>query len=98
MDCLDILDVGLLLPYLLSSESDHGRSTTNFLRYPLLIVGYLLLQLEAIISIVPMVSVKFAILIFVPLEGLGLDFLRPLHKLFIFDLHEHLSYRSIERR
>ena len=61
-------------------------------------VGYLLIQLEIIFSIVPMVSMKLVILIFVPLEGFDLDFPRPLHKHFVFDLHKHLSYRSIERR
>ena len=61
-------------------------------------VDYLFLQLEIIFSIVPLVFVKLAILVFVPLEEVGLDFARSLHKLFIFDLHELLSYGSIERR
>ena len=43
-------------------------------------VGYLLLQLETISSIVSMFFMKLAILVFVPLEGFGLDF----PKLFIF--------------
>ena len=61
-------------------------------------VDYLLLQLEIILNIVPMVPVKLAILVFVSLEGVGLDFSWPLTKLFVFDLHEHLGYRSILRR
>ena len=46
----------------------------------------------------PMVLVKLAILVLISLVRVGLDFPRPFHKLFIFYLHEHLSYRSIERR
>ena len=45
----------------------------------------------------PMISVKLAILIFVTLEVVSLDFPWSFHKHFIFDLHKHLSYRGIER-
>ena len=60
-------------------------------------IGYLLLKLKTILSVVPIVSIKLAILIFISLIGAGLDFFRALHKLLIFYFHEHLGYGSIER-
>ena len=61
-------------------------------------VSYLFLKLETILSVVPMILVKLAILILVSLVRVGLNFPGSLHKIFIFDLYEHLSYKSIERR
>ena len=37
------------------------------------LIGYLIFKLEIIFSIVPMVPVKLAILVHVPLVGIGLD-------------------------
>ena len=49
--------------------------------------------MEVIFSIV-----ELTILVLIPLEGIGLDFPRPLYKVFILDLHEYLGYRGDERR
>ena len=60
-------------------------------------VDYLLLQLEAILSIVPMVFVKLTIFVFISSEGVSLDFPRPLYKFFILNFHEYPGNGSIER-
>ena len=61
-------------------------------------VGYLFLQLETILSVMPMVLVKLTILILVSLEGVGLDFPWPFYEFFIFHLHEYLDDMSIKGR
>ena len=59
-------------------------------------IGYLLLKLKAVLHVVPMVSVKLAVFVFVSLLGFSLDFPRPIYKFFVFDLHEYLEYWSFE--
>ncbi|GFZ09096.1 hypothetical protein Acr_20g0009040 [Actinidia rufa] len=61
-------------------------------------VSYLLLHLEAVVSVVPVVSVELTILVLVSLTGVDLDLFRPFYKFFVFNLHEYLGYRSVERR
>ncbi|GFS33587.1 hypothetical protein Acr_00g0029450 [Actinidia rufa] len=64
---------------------------------PLDQVSYLLLQLEAVFSVVPMVLVELAILVLISLSGVGLDLSKSLYEFLVFDLCEFLSYESIER-
>ena len=45
-----------------------------------------------------MVFVKLTIFVLVPLEGVGFDFFRPFDKVFILNLHEHLSNRGVKGR
>ena len=45
-----------------------------------------------------MILVELIILVLIPLEGFGLDLPKPLHKVFILDLYEHLGYMGIEKR
>ena len=61
-------------------------------------VSYLLLQLETIISVVPMVPIKLTILFLVSFISVSLDLPRPLHKLLILYFHEHLGYGGIKKR
>ena len=42
--------------------------------------------------------VKLIILVLVFTEGIGLDFPKPFHKFFVFDLHKYLGDGGIERR
>ena len=75
-----------------------GDQQQIFSSIPLDKINYLLLQLEAVLSVMSMILVELTILILIPLEGVGLDLFWPLHKVFILDLHEHLSYRGIEKK
>ena len=59
-------------------------------------VGYLLFQLKTVFTVVPVFSVKLTILIIVSLVGVSFDFTRPLDKLFMFHLREHLGDGGIE--
>ena len=58
----------------------------------------MLLQLKAILGVVSVILAKLTILFLISLEGVGLDLPKPLHKVFILDLHEYLGYRGIKRR
>ncbi|GFZ18292.1 hypothetical protein Acr_27g0000310 [Actinidia rufa] len=61
-------------------------------------VRYLLLWLEAILGVVPVVSVELIILVLVPFMEFGLDLLRPLYEFLVLDLCEYLGYGSIDMR
>ena len=61
-------------------------------------VSHLLLQLEAILSVVPIVFVELTILVLVPSEGISLDLPRPLYKVFILDLNKHLGNKGVKGR
>ena len=46
----------------------------------------------------PVVSMKFAIFIFVSLIGVGFYFSEPLYEFFMLDLREHLGDGSVDGR
>ena len=61
-------------------------------------VGYLFFKLKIIFSVMPVISVKLTILIFISLSGINLDFSRPFDEFFVFDLSEHLGDEGVEVR
>ena len=65
---------------------------------PLNYVSYLFFYLEIILNIVPVVSMKFIIFIFVFLIRVGLYFLGPLYEFFVLNLCDHLGDGNVKGR
>ena len=57
---------------------------------------YLLLQVIALICVMPMISMEAEIFVFIALVGLSLHLLWPLQGGVIFDLHKYLIKWSIQ--